>query len=378
MKRDREETIRSFLEWIKRVHPLPTDHWSETPSPGFFRDPIWSRIFPKYKAESREEAIGRYWDEYYAVAEELAAAHLDRFAIFDTRELNSEEGQERILRFCGLVEGQVLATGLLKNRSSKEPTQYGPASFSSDGLDPKRCVVIVPHGGNIVPACERGLRELELLGYEVRRVGGYAAIDQGRNQMATDALVDGYEETMWIDSDVVFDPASVLELRRHQLPICCGIYSQKGKQALSSHIVPGTERLRFGREGGVAEILYAAAGFLHIRREVYQTVQEKLALPVCNEKFGRPMLPFFAPMIIPANEASWYLAEDFAFCERARQCGYSIFADTRIRLWHVGSYMYGWEDSGGKMPRHDDYTLTFGKASPEKDGVSQHEQGESA
>ena len=35
--------------------------------------------------------------------------------------------------------------------------------------------------------------------------------------MATDALSDGYEETMWIDSDVDFHPDSVDRLRSHGL-----------------------------------------------------------------------------------------------------------------------------------------------------------------
>ena len=42
----------------------------------------------------------------------------------------------------------------------------------------------------------------------------------------------------------------------------------------------------------------------------------------------------------------WYLAEDFAFCERARQCGYTILADTTIRLGHIGSCEYSWEEAG--------------------------------
>ena len=46
----------------------------------------------------------------------------------------------------------------------------------------------------------------------------------------------------------------------------------------------------------------------------------------------------------------WYLGEDYSFCERARQCGYKIMADTSIRLWHIGEYAYGWEDAGPARP----------------------------
>ncbi|MGO8748170.1 MAG: class I SAM-dependent methyltransferase [Thermoguttaceae bacterium] len=108
--------------------------------------------------------------------------------------------------------------------------------------------------------------------------------------------------------------------------------------------------------------LYAGTGFLLVRREVYLTMQRKLQLPVCNERFGHPMIPFYLPMIRPIEEGTWYLAEDYAFCERARQCGFRIYADTAIRLSHIGTHRYGWEDAGMERPRFDNFTLNFNDA----------------
>jgi hypothetical protein len=234
--------------------------------------------------------------------------------------------------------------------------------------DRSRCVVLVPVGSSILPRCEQGLKELERRGYTVRRVYGFAAIDQGRNQMVTNALLDGFDETMWIDSDVAFNPDDVDRLRSHNLPISCGIYPQKGKRALACHVMPGTAKLSFGNEGGVQEILYAATGFLHVRREVYETIKNKLALPTCNQRFERTMEPFFQPMIRPDGEGNWYLAEDFAFCHRARDAGFSIFADTTIRLWHLGTYAYSWEDAGIEQKRFGTfhYNLTGAPANPQQ------------
>ena len=226
-----------------------------------------------------------------------------------------------------------------------KPAAAGVAPVRSDSR-PAACVILVPHTGSIHPECDDALKELERRGYPVRRVGGFSAIDQGRNQLATDALFEGFQETLWIDSDIGFHPDSVERLRSHGLPIACGIYPKKGTPGLACHVGPGTPALLFGRRGGLVEITYAGAGFLHVRREVYFTMQAKLGLPVCNEGFGRPMIPFFQPLVRPLDAGHWYLAEDFAFCERARQCGYMIRADTTIRLWHIGNYRYGWEDAG--------------------------------
>jgi hypothetical protein len=226
------------------------------------------------------------------------------------------------------------------------------------------CVILVPVGTHIEPACEESLAALERRGYEVRRVRGYSAIDQGRCQMATDALKDGFEETMWIDSDVGFHPNDVERLRRNNLPLCCGIYPKKGKRELASHAFPGTQQMIFGKGGGPTEILYAATGFLHVRRVVYETIQRELKLPICNTRFKRPLVPFFLPLIVEdflaekngAPAATWYLAEDFAFSERARQCGFKIMADTRLRLFHFGGYGYSWEEAGREARRFGTFT----------------------
>ncbi len=86
-------------------------------------------------------------------------------------------------------------------------------------LPESRCVVLVPVGGTIDLDCEDALRELE------RR--GYGSIDAARNQMASGVLAQGFDELMWIDSDIVFDPDDVAKLRRHDLPLVCGIYPKK-------------------------------------------------------------------------------------------------------------------------------------------------------
>jgi hypothetical protein len=362
LKRPREEVVGSFNRFLDEYNAFPTNHWATEPAVGWSHDPLWTRTFPQYDTADRNEGIRRYWRDYYARLGELAERQPQNVRVFDMNKvLNTEAGLREVLTFAGYPpEHQVLAVG---TRAQRVKPAHAPARRpSTHPLDPGRCAVLVPFSGAIHPPCEKALHELERRGYPVWRVGGYAAIDQGRNQMATDALVQGVEETMWIDSDMDFDPAAVDQLRAHGLPISCGIYPQKGRRALTCHILPGTPKITFGRAGGLVEVLYGATGFMHVRREVYLKIQHQLSLPLANERFGAPMIPFFYPMLHPSADGIWYLAEDFAFCERARQCGYKIVADTSIRLWHIGSYAYGWEDSGIERERNHTFTLHF----PEK------------
>lgn len=231
-------------------------------------------------------------------------------------------------------------------------------------MNPQQCCVLVPYGGSIDKGCEKSLLELESRGYPVRRVSGYSQIDIARNEISGAALRDGFEELMWIDSDIEFRPGDVDKLRGHNLPICCGIYPKKDQCELACHVLPGTTSLNFGSTGGLTEILYAGTGFLFVKKEVFNRMDEQLSLPICNAFAGRPHRPYFQPLIVNNPvKGPWYLGEDYAFCERARQCGFQIMADTTIRLGHVGQYSYSWEDAGGKMTRFDSFRLNFKDAS---------------
>jgi hypothetical protein len=361
LQRPREEVVCSFGDWLDKVQPLPTNHWAQETAPGWYHDPVTTRTFPQYDLQDRAAGIARYWDEYSARSSDLATRHPQNVRIVDMAPaLNTPEGQREVLRFVGIPDDQHVLAAETRSRQSAT-ARVRRQRFVDDGkpMDPRRCVVLVPFGTHIVPMCETALKELERRGYVVRRVQGYAAIDQGRNQMATDALCEGFEETLWIDSDMGFRPDDVQRIRAHGEPIVTVIAPQKGKRALACHIIPGTEKLTFGEGGGLHEILYAGTGFLHVRREVYTRVQEQLELPLCNEMFKRPMIPFFQPLIRRQHEGTWYLAEDYSFCHRARLCGFRILADTAVRVWHVGNYAYSWEDAGMDRQRFSTFHYNF-------------------
>ena len=246
--------------------------------------------------------------------------------------------------------------GAKQSSSPPLPLSPSPTPAATRGASPpEKCHILVPVADRIEPACEFSLRELENRGYRVERIHGYKQIDLARCQMASDALAAGAEETLWIDADTAFHPDMVERLRSHDLPIVCGIYPKKSKRELAIHALPGTETITFGKAGGLLELLYAPTGFLRVRREVYETMRDKLQLPECLADTGRRLVPYFAPLIRPDGDGWWYLAEDFSFCERARQCGYKIMADTTIRLLHIGAYAYGWEDAGRRLTRYSTY-----------------------
>ena len=222
---------------------------------------------------------------------------------------------------------------------------------------PDRCVILVPVADQIVPGCEQGLKELEDLGYAVRRIWGFRDIDVARSQIATDTLADGFDELMWIDSDIAFDAASIARLRSHQQPIVCGLYAKKGPRAFACQVLPETKRIEFGQNAKLMEIQYAGCGFMLTRRSAYEAIQQQQFLPLCDAGNGRSLVPYFMPLLQPGPQGPWYLAEDYSFCERARRSGLAILADPAVRLWHLGVKRYSWEEIGSPQKRFAHYTF---------------------
>jgi hypothetical protein len=177
--------------------------------------------------------------------------------------------------------------------------------------------------------------------------------------MASDALAQGFSELMWIDSDIVFDPDDVERLRSHNQPFTCGLYTKKGPREFACEFLPTTPAIRLGKHGGLTELRYCGFGFAHTRKEIYTTIHQRLNLPICNRRFGTPLVPFFEPMVVPDRGGPWSISEDYAFCERARRVGFPVMADTTIRLWHVGSYRYSWEDAGSGKERFASYVFAL-------------------
>lgn len=209
----------------------------------------------------------------------------------------------------------------------------------------EKLIVIVPCQDRIVPQVDEALRALEFQGVRVHRAYGQSAIDAARSRLATQALAAGYQEILWIDSDVAFTVADVERIRSHGLLICGGIYTKKGAGELACSAFSSTKSILFEPGAEPLEVEYLPAGFLYTRAEAYAAIQQKFHLPLCHPEVEEAKLvPYFLPLVLTDGGKPRYLAEDYAFCHRARAAGIRLMADPGIRLSHYGSYPFTLED----------------------------------
>ena len=276
-------------------------------------------------------AIVRHWDDREYFADQCRRVEIE------ARRWDAEAQARQYAEFFRDLRPQVGPNPLPQGRS--------------------KAVVLVPHLNGVEPECENALQALERMGVRVVRRRGSSAIDVARNEMASDALHDGFESILFIDADIAFDPFDALRLLARPEPVVSGLYAKKGRREMTSTFADGVEEVHFGPESpGLYPLKYTAAGFLRVHSAALRQMISELHLPLCNLDWGRGCWPFFLPLIVENVSGNpHYLGEDWAFSHRLRQVGITPLADASIRLWHHGTYPYGWEDAGEDRPRHSSY-----------------------
>jgi hypothetical protein len=221
-------------------------------------------------------------------------------------------------------------------------------------LDLSRQVVKVPVHRFVDTDTYDCLRGLEDLGVRVDYSKGASAIDLTRSVMASDALREGMESILFIDSDMFFNPADAVKLLLHGAPVIAGAYAAKklGNGQLNADFGPGVAAVKMGdwAKEPVA-VRKVGTGFMRIKSSLLVKMRDELKLPLCRMAHTYAW-PFFQPTIVQEDGETRYLTEDYAFCWRCHQIGVTPLLDASFRLYHLGDYAYGWEEAAGDyIPR---------------------------
>lgn len=146
---------------------------------------------------------------------------------------------------------------------------------------------------------------------------------------------------LFVDSDIQFSPSDVemvADIAREKRAICVGAYSVRdgGHLALRGRD-DGPMQLAFGPTAEPVEIEYGATGFMAIHRDVLDAMIP--GLPLCHANQPWALWPLFDFNVVPDKAAGGFnwLSEDWEFCRRARELGFSTWLDRRVILLHYGT-----------------------------------------
>lgn len=190
-----------------------------------------------------------------------------------------------------------------------------------------------------------------------------ALLCRARSKTATHFLLEtGADVHVSIDSDIVFDPESVMQVARqaHELGgIVAGLYVTRAKGGLCrpTSIFEADQPIEFGTDPTPVPIKWAATGFMATPRVVFEKLVEDM--PLCHQNEWWRFYPLYMPMIVDGPSGPEYLSEDFSLCERARRAGFKVYINPAVRLLHVGQHAFRLEDLGEAEVEPSPVRLTY-------------------
>ena len=180
---------------------------------------------------------------------------------------------------------------------------------------------------------------------------GDGLISRSRSTLATKMLLDYPEADVlgMVDTDIQFEPADFLKMvksARETGQVVAGLYVTRERTPKPTSLpYPGQEWHFVDQEApSLAEVRYVSPGFMAVPRSVLEAMVEGEFENIDGRErlhFARGgsderhTYDFFRTMVI-RDEAGepWWLGEDFAFCERARQLGFKCYIDQSIFISH--------------------------------------------
>ena len=161
-------------------------------------------------------------------------------------------------------------------------------------------------------------------------------IYNARNTVAENAIKNGFDRVLWIDSDMVFPEDALLKLLQRMdgtgADIISAIYFQRKKDAkpvIFDNVVWDVQPDGIVQAGATFFEDYPHDSLFDVQGVGFGCVLTSVdILRKTKEKYGSPFTPLMG------------LGEDLAFCWRARKLGARIMCDSSIKCGHIGSYIY--------------------------------------
>ncbi len=180
---------------------------------------------------------------------------------------------------------------------------------------------------------EQSMAHIAGMDMTVNFLPGCSLVTQARNQLVKDFLASDAERMVFVDSDVAWEPGSLLRLVHHPVDLVGGAY--RLKDSVETYPIgllgDSTTQLWADPKTGLLEIETLPGGFLSISRQVFTRLLE--AFP--ERSYGHYGHIYQAYFHNPIKNGRLY-GEDAAFCADWREIGGQVWLDPEMTLTHVG------------------------------------------
>jgi hypothetical protein len=165
----------------------------------------------------------------------------------------------------------------------------------------------------------------------IYQVPGTLIFDQ-RERLAEQAIKDGADAILWVDSDMRFPKDALQILLSRKLPIVGVNATTRRFPCLPTalDLDPETNdlvKVTSKDKTGLEQVMGVGFGMVLIRKEVFEKTQK----------------PWFW---FERTDKGGTIGEDIYFCAKAFDAGFQTVVDHDLskHIRHVGTYEYGWDD----------------------------------
>ncbi|NJK63973.1 MAG: hypothetical protein HC921_15975 [Synechococcaceae cyanobacterium SM2_3_1] len=160
-------------------------------------------------------------------------------------------------------------------------------------------------------------------------VGGCSLIVNARNELVAKFMATHCSYLLFVDSDLIFSGDAIVrayESMKHT-DVFAGCYPQR-KQPITFR-ASGLGPL--DSSTGLMPIERAPGGFMMVPRHILQNLWDHYP-KITNSATGSEVSMIFSHVLTDEG----HLGEDYVFCDRIREAGYSIHTDPGLQFGHVG------------------------------------------
>jgi len=161
---------------------------------------------------------------------------------------------------------------------------------------------------------------------------------EARNKLVLKALERECDYILWLDSDMVFTPDVLLKLMEDAelgMDYVCGLYF---KRTLPTNPVIA-KTITWERDSETGVVNHGA--------ELYLDYPKDQVFEIAGSGFGCVLTK--TQLILDAAEQFAMspfdplpsLGEDYSFCWRVGKMGRKMYCDSRVKVGHVGTFIYG-------------------------------------
>lgn len=159
-----------------------------------------------------------------------------------------------------------------------------------------------------------------------------AFVGHGRNQIAQRFLKSEFRDLLFIDADIGFNALDAAAICRAEptIVMCLYLMKQEKPQYPALYVDPLEHHPSDPR---LVKMQYGPTGFMRIRREVFDAMAERWPDDWYIDGATKEKTYDFFP---GGRHGNNFMSEDIAFCHRAKEVGFDLWAMQGVELLHSG------------------------------------------